>query len=87
MPEAIGEWFDYAAQRVPELQQAITGRARQLKHGDELEDNEKNRTNVTETEAQRPRVFYRRQSELEPLVITKLAAKTGEQREEAPESH
>ena len=64
------EWLDYATVRVPELEEAQIEAAQ--KHGraitfveDEEEGEMKNRR------LQRPRVFYRREADPEPLIVAK----------------
>jgi uncharacterized caspase-like protein len=56
------EWFNYASERVPQMQEQKTG-ARLL-----LEE-DKN-SSLTRS-VQRPRAFYRRESESHPLIVAK----------------
>jgi len=69
----IREWVDYAAARVPEMQESALLGSRGLKivfvPGDEKVSDPSKRN------VQRPRVFYRREVEPEPLVVEKLSGK------------
>jgi WD40 repeat protein/uncharacterized caspase-like protein len=66
----IREWVDYAAARVPEMQEAALAGARGLKivfvPGDEKVADPSKRN------VQRPRVFYRREVEPRPLVVERV---------------
>jgi len=62
----LREWLDFATQRVPQMQ------------GDDLKTRELTRVNGqasskpgTDDNVQRPRVFYRRETEPHPMVITR----------------
>ncbi len=62
----LREWLDYAARRVPQ--------ARDMQHaiargGDGVNIDESKSNAVTEHREQRPRVFYRRETERNPLVV------------------
>ena len=59
----VREWFDYATERVPEMQQQNTG-TRQL-----LEIDDKSASADAVRNLQRPRAFYRRESV--PVVIAR----------------
>ncbi len=66
----LREWFDYATNRVPEMQLDKMKTARGLGLNLSFKDDERG----LETErrsGQRPRVFYRREVEAQPLVIAK----------------
>ena len=67
----IREWVDYAVARVPEMQEAALAGARGLKivfvPGDEKVSDPSKRN------VQRPRVFYRREIEPQPLVVEKVS--------------
>ena len=69
----LREWLDYAVARVPEIQAAALEGSRGLKivfvPGDE------NIVDPTKRSLQRPRVFYRREVETQPLVVEKVSAK------------
>lgn len=69
----LREWLDYATGRVPELQLDKMRAARGL--GLDLSFKEEERgLDVEKRSTQRPRVFYRRELEAQPLVIAKPAA-------------
>ena len=59
----VREWFDYATERVPQMQ---AGRLRQAR-GLELPV-----TFAADGDAQRPRVFYRREIDQRPLVVARV---------------
>ena len=62
------EWFDYAAERVPQMQ---LERARQ-KRGIGL-------SFTGEQDVQRPRLFYRREMDARPLVVARTeSARSGQ---------
>jgi uncharacterized caspase-like protein len=69
----IREWLDYAVDRVPEMQTAALAGSRGLKivfaPGDEKI------ADPTKRNVQRPRVFYRREGEPQPLVVEKVPGK------------
>lgn len=69
----IREWVDYAVARVPEMQEAALLGSRGLKivfvPGDEKVSDPSKRN------VQRPRVFYRREVEPQPLIVEKLGRK------------
>ena len=60
----LREWLDYATERVPQMQEADL-KTRQL-------EREKSGTSVrSDDNLQRPRVFYRRETEPHPLVVSR----------------
>jgi hypothetical protein len=61
----VREWFDYATDRVPEMQEASDG-ARLLL----LQDDKAGDPNIVRS-VQRPRAFYRREVELRPVVVAR----------------
>ena len=66
------EWMDYATVRVPELQEAQMEAAQ--KQGREISfvEGEKDvRGEMKQRGLQRPRVFYRREVDPEPLIVAK----------------
>jgi WD40 repeat protein len=70
----LREWFDFATQRVPEMQEAKLREARRL--GRKLSfvhDQPKKSPSVDAEESgiQQPRVFYRRELESQPLIVAK----------------
>jgi hypothetical protein len=71
----LREWFDYAARRVPVLQEeAAKKRVEQAGNQSKglTERDAQKAAEVTSTE-QRPRAFYRRQLERQPVVISKVS--------------
>jgi len=58
----IREWLDYATQKVPQLRE---GRSKQVTQA------QRQRALSVSTSSQRPRVFYRRETELKPWIISK----------------
>jgi uncharacterized caspase-like protein len=67
----VREWLEYAARRVPEIQQSLEGHSRELKHGGETETAEPATRPDRDGGVQHPRLFYRRDQYSRPLVITK----------------
>ena len=61
----LREWVDYAAQRVPRMQQAERAERRQFVK------KQSDKTAKDEEEVQTPRVFYRREPDLKPLVVAR----------------
>jgi uncharacterized caspase-like protein len=59
----LREWLDFATQRVPEIQEDDI-KSRQL-------EREKSRMQGNSADIQRPRVFYRRETERNPLVVAR----------------
>jgi len=69
----IREWLDYAVDRVPEMQTAALAGPRGLKIV--FAPGEEKIADPTKRNVQRPRIFYRREVEPQPLVIEKVAGK------------
>jgi WD40 repeat protein len=67
----LREWLDYATERVPGMQAAKMREARDLKHKVAFVEGEEKVEEVDKRSLQRPRVFYRREPEAQPLVIWK----------------
>jgi WD40 repeat protein len=69
----VREWLDYAVDRVPEMQTAALQGSRGLKivftPGEEKVSDPEKRS------VQRPRVFYRREVERQPLVVERVSGK------------
>ena len=63
----VREWFDYASERVPQMQIG----AMQSKRG--LGSSIAFASDGSE-DVQRPRVFYRREMDIRPLVVARLGA-------------
>ncbi len=64
------EWFDYATRRVPEMQLDKMEQSRDAGGNLSFAEHERGLT-ITQRAGQRPRVFYRREPESQPLVIAK----------------
>jgi uncharacterized caspase-like protein len=62
---SVREWFDYATDRVPEMQEENSG-ARLL-----LQEDEKSKDPARVRNLQRPRAFYRREPERVPVIIAR----------------
>lgn len=69
----IREWLDYAVDRVPEMQTAALAGPRGLKIV--FAPGEEKIADPTKRNVQRPRVFYRREVEPQPLVVEKVTGK------------
>jgi WD40 repeat protein/uncharacterized caspase-like protein len=70
----VREWLDYAAERVPQMQRTEMQRARELKHKVAFVEGEEKIEDPDKRSLQRPRVFYRREMEPQPLVVAKPGA-------------
>ncbi len=68
----VREWLDYATTRVPQMQLDKMKAARGLGLGLSFNEDERG-LDVARRSGQRPRVFYRRELEAQPLVIAKPA--------------
>ena len=69
----IREWLDYAVERVPQMQASAMQGARGLKIA--FVQGEENISDPSKRNVQRPRVFYRRELEPQPLVVEKIAGR------------
>jgi hypothetical protein len=67
----LREWLDYATERVPRMQEAKMGKTRRLKHGVAFVEGEESLADVDKRSVQRPRVFYRREPEAQPLIVAR----------------
>jgi WD40 repeat protein len=67
----LREWLDYATIRVPQMQQAKLKEGRGLKHKVAFVEGEEKIEEVDKRNVQRPRVFYRREPEAQPMVVAK----------------
>ena len=65
------EWFDYAEQRVPAMQIEKVKQARALGLNISFAEDDERGLDLTKRVAQRPRVFYRRELEAQPLVVAR----------------
>lgn len=76
----LREWLDYTTERVPEMQEEKMKETPQTKdqQGRELElvfvEGDENIKDPAKRSVQRPRVFYRRETETRPLIIAKPEA-------------
>ncbi|MFY9610031.1 MAG: hypothetical protein WAU45_15610 [Blastocatellia bacterium] len=67
----LREWLDYATERVPRMQEAKMREGRGLKHQVAFVEGEEKVGEVGKRNVQRPRVFYRREPESQPMVVAK----------------
>jgi len=67
------EWLDYATERVPQMQEEKMKQTRGLGLGIAFTEGEQ-KTDPDKRSVQRPRVFYRREMEANPLVVAKPTA-------------
>ncbi len=74
----MGEWLDYATERVPQMQLEKMKAARGLASELAMVDGEKKIPDPENRSLQRPRVFYRRELAARPLVVTKIGAATAQ---------
>lgn len=65
------EWLDYATERVPAMQEAKMKDARALKLNIAFVAGEEKIESLDQRSLQRPRVFYRREVEPQPMVVAK----------------
>lgn len=71
---SIREWLDFAADRVPQMQEAkMAARGLNLQGTSTAPDNTEKKITVDASisDVQRPRVFYRRELEPQPLIVAK----------------
>src|SRR5207248_6093085 len=69
------EWLDFATERVPQMQEEKMKESRGLGLGIAFTEGEQKIVDPEKRSVQRPRVFYRREMEVDPLVIAKPASK------------
>ncbi len=67
----VREWLDYATLRVPQMQEQGMQDARKLGRNIAMVEGEEKIEAVAQRSLQRPRVFYRREPEAQPLVVAK----------------
>ena len=65
------EWLDFATERVPQMQEEKMKQTRGVGLGIAFTEGEQNIVDPQKRSVQRPRVFYRRELEANPLVIAK----------------
>jgi uncharacterized caspase-like protein len=68
---ALREWLDYATERVPRMQEAKMKEGRGLTHKVAFVEGEEKVEDVAKRNVQRPRVFYRREPESQPMIVAK----------------
>jgi WD40 repeat protein/uncharacterized caspase-like protein len=66
------EWLDFATERVPQMQEEKTKQLRGLGLNIAFTEGEQKITDPEKRSVQRPRVFYRREMEANPLVMAKI---------------
>ena len=67
----LREWLNYATERVPEMQEDKMRSARGLRVEIAFVEGEEKVPEVDKRNVQRPRVFYRREVESQPLIVAK----------------
>lgn len=67
----VREWLDYATLRVPQMQEQGMQDARKLGRNLAIVEGEEKVEDLAQRSLQRPRVFYRREPEAQPLVVAK----------------
>jgi WD40 repeat protein len=67
----VREWLDYATLRVPQMQEQGMEEARKLGRELAVVDGEEKIRELARRSLQRPRVFYRREAEPEPLIVAR----------------
>jgi len=65
------EWLDFATERVPQMQEEKMKQARGMGLEITFTEGEQNIADPQKRSVQRPRVFYRRELEANPLVVAK----------------
>jgi uncharacterized caspase-like protein/dipeptidyl aminopeptidase/acylaminoacyl peptidase len=68
---SVREWLDFATERVPQMQEAKMQQARGVGLEIAFVEGEQNIADPQKRNVQRPRVFYRRELEVSPLIIAK----------------
>ncbi|HYV05530.1 MAG TPA: caspase family protein, partial [Blastocatellia bacterium] len=67
----LREWLDYATERVPRMQETKMRAGRGLQHQVAFVEGEEKVEEVDKRSLQRPRVFYRREPDAQPMVVAK----------------
>jgi uncharacterized caspase-like protein len=67
----LREWLDYATERVPRMQEAKMKEGRGLTHKVAFVEGEEKVEDIDKRNVQRPRVFYRREPESQPMIVAK----------------
>jgi len=69
------EWLDFATERVPQMQEEKMKESRGLGLGIAFTEGEQKIADPEKRSVQRPRVFYRQEMQVDPLVIAKPVSK------------
>ena len=67
----LREWLDYATERVPLMQEEKMRASRGMGVGLAFVEGEQKEPDIDKRNVQRPRVFYRREPESQPLIVAK----------------
>jgi len=67
----LREWLDYATERVPRMQEMKMKEERGLTHKVAFVEGEEKVEDVDKRSVQRPRAFYRREPETQPMIVAK----------------
>ena len=73
---SLREWIDYATQRVPKLQSEEMAAAHKLGRALAFVDGEANIADPARRSLQYPRVYYRNEPEVRPLILSSLRAES-----------
>jgi hypothetical protein len=68
----LRQWFDYAVDRVPQLQAKLMQDARGKKREIVMVEGESTIPDPTKRSLQHPRVFYRREAESQPVFVARV---------------
>jgi WD40 repeat protein len=67
----LREWLDYATERVPQMQETKMREGRGVGVGVAFVEGEQKVQDIDKRSLQRPRVFYRREEEAQPLIVAR----------------
>jgi hypothetical protein len=67
----LREWLDYATNRVPQMQLEKMKQARGLGLEFSFVEGEERQLSLEQRNVQRPRVFYRRELDVNPLIVAR----------------
>jgi len=70
----VREWLEYAARRVPEIQQSLESHTRELEHVRAKDGDEAVLRAEQNSSSQHPRLFYRREQYSRPLIMVRTPA-------------
>jgi GTP cyclohydrolase II len=74
----VREWLEYAARRVPEIQQSLETHTRELEHVEPLKGDKSRKQANGGGMTQHPRLFYRREQYSKQLVVNKIPEEKGD---------